>query len=360
VEWTVLFDEEFAEWLDTLPENLQNKILRLITLLEHQGPNLGRPRVDGIKGSAYSNMKELRVQHKGDPWRVLFAFDTQRNAILLVGGNKAGNERWYAESIPIADQRFRRHLESLKNEGHWLMVIKARDYIAKLPVRQQETIESEGRKLLLEELSLAAIREARRQSQIELANKLGVRQPAVSKIERQTDLYLSTLKNYITAMGGELEILARFPDRDPVRITQFKPLKGRSAARPIPHKDRKPTPTPEPGTPVPIKGAPPGGSKSSSPGKRSSPPSDMGINFALGKIGKAAPTKPGTHAQNTVPTPAQKKVEKWVDPIGTTQTRGRELVTKPNSSHVVNGAKTAGELPNRGLDTAWTAELRAK
>ncbi len=116
MEWTVLFDDDFAEWLDTLSESLRRKILGHVELLETLGPNLGRPRVDVVKGSAYPNMKELRVQYKGSPWRILFAFDTQRNAVLLIGGNKTGNERWYAESIPTADQRFRRHLESLKNE----------------------------------------------------------------------------------------------------------------------------------------------------------------------------------------------------------------------------------------------------
>ncbi len=110
------------------------------------------------------------------------------------------------------------------------MAIKARDYIAKLPDREQEAIGSEARKLIDEELSLAGIREARRQSQVALASRLGVQQPAVSKIERQTDLYLSTLREYIEAMGGTLELIARFPDRDPVRITGFKPLKRRKAA----------------------------------------------------------------------------------------------------------------------------------
>jgi predicted XRE-type DNA-binding protein len=110
------------------------------------------------------------------------------------------------------------------------MAIKARDFIAKLPEHEQRAIMAESRKLLLEELTLSAIREARRHSQIEIASKLGVQQPAVSKIERQTDLYLSTLRKYIAAVGGELEIVARFPDREPVRITQFKPLKrGRTA-----------------------------------------------------------------------------------------------------------------------------------
>ncbi len=84
--------------------------------------------------------------------------------------------------------------------------------------------------MIAEELTLSQLREARLQSQAALAAKLGVQQPAISKMERQTDLYLSTLRNYIVAMGGDLEILARFPDRAPVRITEFKPLKRRRAA----------------------------------------------------------------------------------------------------------------------------------
>ena len=63
------------------------------------------------RGLHFLNMKELRIQFAGDPWRVLFAFDTRRAAILLVGGNKSGNKRWYKTHIPIADARFVRHLE---------------------------------------------------------------------------------------------------------------------------------------------------------------------------------------------------------------------------------------------------------
>jgi hypothetical protein len=113
MEWNVLFDEEFAIWLDGTPGGLRRKILSHVDLLERFGPNLGRPRVDTVKGSTFGNMKELRVQYKGEPWRVLFAFDTQRSAILLVGGCKAGDDRWYIENVPIADERFERHLRSL-------------------------------------------------------------------------------------------------------------------------------------------------------------------------------------------------------------------------------------------------------
>ena len=69
--------------------------------------------VDTLVDSKFANMKELRVQFRGDPWRILFAFDPRRVAILLVGGNKQGDTRWYKKHLPIADERFRRHLEGL-------------------------------------------------------------------------------------------------------------------------------------------------------------------------------------------------------------------------------------------------------
>ena len=80
------------------------------------GPALGRPRVDTLEGSSIKNMKELRIQYKGEPWRILFAFDPKRQAILLVGGNKTGNRRWYKENIPIAERRYQNYLEKLKEE----------------------------------------------------------------------------------------------------------------------------------------------------------------------------------------------------------------------------------------------------
>lgn len=114
MEWDVQFDEDFEAWFAGLPEALQDEILGLALLLRERGPHLGRPQVDTVKGSEFSNMKELRVQYRGDPWRILFAFDPVRRAILLVGGNKRGDRRWYETHIPIADARFRRHLEQLE------------------------------------------------------------------------------------------------------------------------------------------------------------------------------------------------------------------------------------------------------
>jgi len=95
---------------------VREEILTSVELLRAFGPQLGRPHVDRIEGSGYPNMKELRVQIGGDPWRMFFAFDPQRSAFLLVGGDKTGDKRFYEVNIPIADARFARHLERLKAE----------------------------------------------------------------------------------------------------------------------------------------------------------------------------------------------------------------------------------------------------
>lgn len=109
--WEVILDDDFADWLRGLDAGPRQEILAGSDQLSRFGPNLGRPRVDTLKGSVYPNLKELRVQYAGEPWRILFAFDPRRRAILLVGGNKVGDEKgWYRENIPIAERRYARHL----------------------------------------------------------------------------------------------------------------------------------------------------------------------------------------------------------------------------------------------------------
>lgn len=114
MEWEVLFDEEFAEWLREQDPEVRIAVMACVPLLRSRGPHLGRPYVDAIKGSTFPNMKELRVRSLRAPWRVLFAFDPRRSAIFLVGGCKAGDKRWYEKALPVAEERFRRHLESLE------------------------------------------------------------------------------------------------------------------------------------------------------------------------------------------------------------------------------------------------------
>lgn len=116
MEWTVLLDPDFETWLLEQTSGVRVAILAHAAVLRQFGPALGRPRVDTVKGSRVANLKELRVQYQGTPWRILFAFDPKRQALLLVGGSKQGNARWYREMIPIAEARYQRHLDGLENE----------------------------------------------------------------------------------------------------------------------------------------------------------------------------------------------------------------------------------------------------
>ena len=78
---------------------------------------LGRPQVDTVKGSRFTNMKELRTQHKGEPYRTFFAFDPRRSAILLIGGSKAGDKRFYERFVALADGLYEEHIQQLRGEG---------------------------------------------------------------------------------------------------------------------------------------------------------------------------------------------------------------------------------------------------
>jgi hypothetical protein len=114
VTWTVLFHDAFDAEFQAFAESLQDELLAHAKLLGEFGPNLGRPTVDGLKGSKHANMKELRFAWNGGVWRIAFAFDINRQAILLVGGDKGGahERRFYKRLITIADKRFDEHLTS--------------------------------------------------------------------------------------------------------------------------------------------------------------------------------------------------------------------------------------------------------
>ena len=88
----------------------------VVRLLQEHGPQLRRPYADTLEGTNRNNLKELRVQHRGEPYRILFAFDPKREALLLIGGSKAGDKRWYKRMIPAAEATFERHLASLEKE----------------------------------------------------------------------------------------------------------------------------------------------------------------------------------------------------------------------------------------------------
>ncbi len=110
--WTVLFHDEFDAEFERLKADLQDELLAHARLLAEFGPNLGRPTVDTLKGSRHPNMKELRFSWNGQVWRVAFAFDPLRQAILLVGGDKGGADqrRFYKRLLAQADERYDNHL----------------------------------------------------------------------------------------------------------------------------------------------------------------------------------------------------------------------------------------------------------
>jgi hypothetical protein len=116
--WEVLLHEEFEPEFDALPESVQDEMLAHARLLARFGPQLGRPRVDTLYGSRHANMKELRFDADNGVWRVAFAFDPRRRAILLVCGDKSGGSerRFYRQLIAKADERLDRHIARLKTE----------------------------------------------------------------------------------------------------------------------------------------------------------------------------------------------------------------------------------------------------
>jgi hypothetical protein len=116
-KWDVEYTDEFEDWWNQLSEAEQESIMASVGLLESCGPNLRFPHSSGITTSKHDHMRELRTHHEGRPYRTLYAFDPRRAAILLIGGEKTGNDRWYEEFVPIANRLYDDHLDELRKEG---------------------------------------------------------------------------------------------------------------------------------------------------------------------------------------------------------------------------------------------------
>jgi hypothetical protein len=108
--------DEFDEWFDSLSDPERRDVVAAVDYLELKGIALGYPQSSDVRGSRHKQMRELRIQHKGRPYRVLYAFDPRRTAILLLGGDKTGDDRWYEKNVPIADDRYDEYLEELRRE----------------------------------------------------------------------------------------------------------------------------------------------------------------------------------------------------------------------------------------------------
>ena len=116
--WDVEVADEFKAWWNGLTEAERISVERVVLLLEERGPHLPFPYTSGVSGSRHSAMRELRVQHKGRPYRVLYIFDPRRVALLLLGGDKIGDDRWYEKNVPLADQIYDNYLAEMEEENN--------------------------------------------------------------------------------------------------------------------------------------------------------------------------------------------------------------------------------------------------
>ncbi len=117
MSWNVEYTNEFGEWWTDLTERQQDDIAAVVSLLEQMGPSLPFPISSGVKISRHRHMRELRVQSGGRPIRAFYAFDPRRTAILLIGGDKTGDDRFYVKYVPVADRLYDTYLDELKREG---------------------------------------------------------------------------------------------------------------------------------------------------------------------------------------------------------------------------------------------------
>ncbi len=110
--YEVEFTNEFEAWWNSLTDDEQESVAFTVRLLEERGIHLKRPHADAIHGSKYTNLRELRCQHEGRPYRVLYA---RRTAMLLIGGDKTGKPDWYDEFVPKAEKIYAQHLKEISN-----------------------------------------------------------------------------------------------------------------------------------------------------------------------------------------------------------------------------------------------------
>ena len=116
--WEVEVTDEFKDWWNGLTEAEHISVERTVLLLVERGPHLPFPYSSKVNGSRHPAIRELRVQHQGHPYRVLYIFDSRRVALLLLGGDKAGDDRWYEKNVPLADQLYEKYLAEIEEEDN--------------------------------------------------------------------------------------------------------------------------------------------------------------------------------------------------------------------------------------------------
>ncbi len=116
MKWEIEYTNEFGAWWESLSEKEQVAVAFTVGLLERMGPSLSFPHSSAIQGARHGHLRELRSQCDGRPLRTLYAFDPRRVAILLIGGDKTGQDRWYEVFVPIAERLYDEHLKEIKSE----------------------------------------------------------------------------------------------------------------------------------------------------------------------------------------------------------------------------------------------------
>jgi len=114
--WEVELTDVFKQWMQVQEASLKKRIAASLLNLQQYGPALPRPYADTVKGSRYTNMKELRIQHSGHPVRAFYAFDPLRKAVVLCAGDKTGDKQFYTRMISLADAVFCQHLADIERE----------------------------------------------------------------------------------------------------------------------------------------------------------------------------------------------------------------------------------------------------
>ena len=115
--WDIEYTDEFGDWWSGLGGREQEELTAVVELLAEHGPDLGFPYTSSVASSRHGRMRELRIQYRGRPFRVFYAFDPRRTAILLIGGDKTGDDRFYRRFVPLADRLYDEHLKELREEG---------------------------------------------------------------------------------------------------------------------------------------------------------------------------------------------------------------------------------------------------
>lgn len=221
-KWTVAFHPEFEPEFEKLAPAVQDELYAEAIFVERFGPETGRPHVDKLKGSRYPNMKELRFEAANGALRSRLIRDAGLCFWLLAIRQEPARRSLTSGSSPepMLDTNgiFSGSKKDDKAERCGFMKT-LRQKLSKLPAGRRKKIATRAASLIAEEMTMRELRKARTITQSELAKTLGVRQEQISRIEKRTDMHISTLRRAVEGMGGELTLTARFSDRPPVKLS---------------------------------------------------------------------------------------------------------------------------------------------